>query len=88
VAIDAEDNHPRRRVSALDTEMSFVDAGEGVPIGVPAWQSDVVMFVAECYPRTLTLGRCLATDLVGMGRSGRSPDNRYRFVDHARYLDE
>ena len=32
VAIGAEDNHPRRRVSVLDTEISFVDAGEGVPI--------------------------------------------------------
>ena len=32
MAIGAEDNHPRRRVSVLDTEISFVDAGEGVPI--------------------------------------------------------
>lgn len=32
MAISAEDNHPRRRVSVLDTEISFVDAGEGVPI--------------------------------------------------------
>jgi hypothetical protein len=23
-----------------------------------------------------------------MGRSGKSPENRYRFADHARYLDE
>ena len=49
MAISAEDNHPRRRVSVLDTEISFVDAGEGVPI-VPAWQSDVVIFVAERHP--------------------------------------
>jgi len=35
VAIGAEDNHPRRRVSVLDTEISFVDTGEGVD-GEPA----------------------------------------------------
>jgi pimeloyl-ACP methyl ester carboxylesterase len=32
-------------------------------------------------------GRCLAPDLAGMGQSGKSPTNAYRFVDHARYLD-
>src|SRR5207244_3688429 len=31
--------------------------------------------------------RCLAPDLIGMGRSGKSPTLSYRFVDHARYLD-
>jgi haloalkane dehalogenase len=33
------------------------------------------------------VGRCLAPDLVGMGRSGRSPGQAYRFADHAAYLD-
>ncbi|GAA4485019.1 hypothetical protein GCM10023191_008970 [Actinoallomurus oryzae] len=31
--------------------------------------------------------RCLAPDLVGMGRSGPASDGQYRFTDHARYLD-
>src|SRR5262249_14102277 len=31
--------------------------------------------------------RCLAPDLIGMGRSGKAPAGSYRFVDHARYLD-
>jgi haloalkane dehalogenase len=31
-------------------------------------------------------GRCLAPDLIGMGRSGK-PDIPYRFADHAEYLD-
>jgi haloalkane dehalogenase len=38
-------------------------------------------------PHVSRLGRCLAPDLVGMGRSGKSPAGAYRFVDHARYLD-
>jgi hypothetical protein len=31
--IDTADPHPRRRISVLDTEMSFVDVGRGDPIG-------------------------------------------------------
>ena len=32
MTISAEDNHPRRRVAVLDTEISFVDVAEGLPI--------------------------------------------------------
>src|SRR5207244_3163925 len=32
-------------------------------------------------------GVCLAPDLIGMGRSGKAAGGRYRFADHARYLD-
>ncbi len=86
-AISANDPHPRRRVSVLGTEISYVDEGEGSPIvflhGNPTssylWRN-VIAHVAG-------LGRCLAPDLVGMGRSGPSPTGAYRFADHARYLD-
>src|SRR5213593_631066 len=85
--IDPADPHPRRRVRVLDTEMSYVEVGEGDPIvflhGNPTssylWRN-IIPFVAG-------LGRCLAPDLVGMGQSGQSPGNAYRFADHARYLD-
>jgi haloalkane dehalogenase len=81
------DPHPRKRISVLDTEMSYVDVGSGDPIvflhGNPTssylWRN-IIPFVSE-------LGRCLAPDLVGMGRSGPSPTKAYRFFDHARYLD-
>src|SRR5204863_5994637 len=84
VAIGAEDNHPRRRVSVLDTEISFVDAGEGVPIVFLHGNSTSSYLWRNVIPNTLTLGRCLAPDLEGMGRSGKSPENRHRFADHAR----
>ena len=81
------DCHPRRRVALLDTEMSYVDIGSGDPIvflhGNPTssylWRN-IIPYLAEH-------ARCLAPDLVGMGRSGKSPTRAYRFVDHARYLD-
>ncbi|PYN79783.1 MAG: haloalkane dehalogenase [Candidatus Rokuibacteriota bacterium] len=85
--LSAADPHPRKRLRILDTEMAYVDTGTGNPIvflhGNPTssylWRN-VIAHVAG-------LGRCLAPDLVGMGDSGRSPAGRYRFIDHARYLD-
>ncbi len=81
------DLHPRRRVPVLDSEMSYVDTGVGTPIvflhGNPTssflWRN----IIAEVKPAA----RCLAPDLIGMGRSGRAPSGSYRFVEHARYLD-
>ena len=81
------DPHPRRRVPVLDSEMSYVDTGAGTPIvflhGNPTssflWRN----IIAEVKP----VARCLAPDLIGMGRSGRAPSGSYRFVEHARYLD-
>jgi haloalkane dehalogenase len=81
------DRHPRRRIAVLDSEMSFVDAGKGDPIvflhGNPTWS----YLWRNIIPYAVSLGRCLAPDLIGMGQSGKSPQRAYRFFDHARYLD-
>jgi haloalkane dehalogenase len=85
--MSAFDPHHRQRCRVLDTEMSYVDVGDGDPIvflhGNPTssylWRN-VIASVAS-------VGRCLAPDLVGMGESGKSPEYAYRFVDHVRYLD-
>ncbi len=81
------DPHPRRRVRVLDTEMSYVDVGEGDPIvflhGNPTWS----YLWRNIIPFLRNYGRCLAPDLVGMGQSGKSPSGAYRFMDHVRYLD-
>jgi haloalkane dehalogenase len=87
VTISATDRHPRQRARILDTEISYVDEGHGDPIvflhGNPTssylWRN-IIPYAEEC-------GRCLAPDLVGMGQSGKSPTQAYRFLDHARYLD-
>lgn len=85
--ISTEDIAHRKRVTVLDTNMAYVDSGEGDPIvflhGVPTpsylWRNII--------PYALPFGRCLAPDYVGMGYSGPSPAGSYRFVDHRRYLD-
>jgi haloalkane dehalogenase len=86
-AISPYDPHPRRRLSVLGTELSYVDTGAGDPIvflhGNPTWS----YLWRNVIPHVADLGRCLAPDLVGMGESGPSADGEYRFVDHARHLD-
>jgi haloalkane dehalogenase len=83
----ATDAHPRKRIPVLDTEMSYVDAGEGDPIVFLHGNPTSSYLWRNIIPHVSDLGRCLAPDLTGMGQSGRSPTYSYRFVDHARYLD-
>ena len=85
--ISAVDSHPRRRVHVLDTEMSYVDVGVGRPIVFLHGNPTSSYLWRNIIPHVSRLGRCLAPDLIGMGRSGKSPAGAYRFVDHARYLD-
>jgi haloalkane dehalogenase len=83
----ASDPHPRKRIAVLDTEMSYVDVGEGEPIVFLHGNPTSSYVWRNIIPHVSDIGRCLAPDLVGMGQSGRSPTYSYRFVDHARYLD-
>lgn len=85
--ISAADPHPRRRLFIRDTEMSYVDTGAGDPIVFLHGNPTSSYLWRNVIPHLSDLGRCLAPDLVGMGRSGPSPDAAYRYADHARYLD-
>ena len=87
VAISSLDSHPRRRVAVLDTDMSYVDTGQGDPIVFLHGNPTSSYLWRNIIPYLSGHGRCLAPDLVGMGQSGKSPTSAYRFVDHARYLD-
>lgn len=86
-SISAADPYERKTIDVLDSTMAYVDEGQGDPIvllhGNPTssylWRN----VIAELHGK----GRCLAPDLIGMGRSGKAPSGSYRFVDHSRYLD-
>lgn len=81
------DTHPRRTVEVIDTTMSCVDLGSGAPIVFLHGNPTSSFLWRNVIPHVADLGRCLAPDLVGMGDSMPAPDGRYRFFDHARYLD-
>lgn len=75
-------------ISVLDSEMAYVDVGSGDPILFLHGNPTSSYLWRNVIPHVQELGRCLAPDLIGMGRSGSSPDGRYGFEDHRRYLDE
>lgn len=85
--ISPADPHPRRRIRVLDSEISYVDTGRGDPIVFLHGNPTSSYLWRNIIPHVSGLGRCLAPDLVGMGRSGKSPREAYRFSDHAAYLD-
>src|SRR5437763_1184279 len=86
-AAQSDHTHPRRSVKVLDSEMNFVDVGSGDPIVFLHGNPTSSYLWRNIIPHAAPLGRCLAPDLIGMGRSGKSPTGRYRFIDHSRYLD-
>ena len=85
--ISAADPHARRRVKVLDSEMAYVDVGQGDPIVFLHGNPTSSYLWRNIIPHVTGHGRCLAPDLIGMGASGKAPAGSYRFVDHARYLD-
>ena len=85
--ISTEDPSYRKRVAVLDTDMAFVDVGEGDPIVFLHGNPTPSYLWRNIIPHLLPFGRCLAPDYVGMGNSGAAPHGGYRFVDHQRYLD-
>jgi haloalkane dehalogenase len=85
--ISTEDLSYRKYVPVLDTQMAYVDVGNGDPIVFLHGNPTPSYLWRKIIPYLLPLGRCLAPDYVGMGNSGVAPDGGYRFFDHQRYLD-
>jgi haloalkane dehalogenase len=73
-------------VGVLDSTMYYEETGEGSPLVFLHGNPTSSYLWRGVLPGIGGPGRCLAPDLIGMGRSGK-PDVAYRFADHARYLD-
>ena len=86
-AISTEDASYRKRVPVLDSDMAYVDVGEGDLIVFLHGNPTPSYLWRNIIPHLLPFGRCLAPDYVGMGNSGAAPDGGYRLVDHQRYVD-
>lgn len=73
-------------VSVLGSNIHYVDEGQGEPIlflhGNPTWS----YLWRNIIPYLTSAGRCIAPDLIGMGRSHK-PAIEYRFFDHVRYIE-
>ena len=72
--ISAADPFPRQRVAVLDSEMAYVDVGEGQPIVLLHGNPTSSYLWRNVIPHLRALGRCLAPDLIGMGESGTAAE--------------
>ena len=86
-SVSPADPYERVRAAVLDTEMAYVDTGDGAPVVFLHGNPTSSYLWRNVIPHVEPRARCLAPDLVGMGESGGAPDGSYRFLDHARYLD-
>jgi haloalkane dehalogenase len=82
--------HGKKTADVLDATMAYVEEGEGDPIVFLHGNPTSSYLWRNVMPHLHGLGRLIAPDLIGMGDSARlspSGPDRYRFVEHRRYLD-
>ena len=85
--ISADDPYDRKRISVLDSEISYIDVAAGDPVVFLHGNGTFSYVWRNIIPYVEPLGRCIAPDLMGCGRSGDIPGGSYRIVDHLRYID-
>jgi haloalkane dehalogenase len=78
--------YPSRFVEVHGIRMHYIDEGEGDPILFLHGNPDHLYVWRNLIPYAARVGRAIAVDLAGMGRSD-VPDGPLRFFDHARYLE-
>lgn len=84
--ISAEFPFESKYLDVLDSKIHYIDQGQGDPIvflhGILTsnyvWRNIIPTLAAH--------GRCIAPDLIGMGKSGK-PNIPYRIFDHIRYIE-
>lgn len=72
-------------IEVLDSRIHYEETGSGDPIVFVHGNPTSSFLWRSVVPELAPLGRCLAVDLIGFGRSGK-PDIDYRFFDQARYF--
>jgi len=73
-------------VEVLGSKMHYVDEGDGAPILFLHGNPTCSYLWRNIIPYVAPLGRCLAVDLIGMGKSDK-PDIEYWFSDHMEYVE-
>lgn len=72
-------------IEVYGSNIHYLDEGTGDPLLFLHGNPTSSYLWRNVIPHLTALGRCIAPDLIGMGKSD-SPAIEYRFVDHARYL--
>lgn len=73
-------------VEVLGSKMHYIDVGQGKPVLFLHGNPTSSYLWRNVIPHVQPLGRCIAPDLIGMGKSDK-PRLDYSFMDHYRYLE-
>ena len=86
--ISADNPYHYESLDVGDTNMAYIGVGGGDPIILLHGNPTSSYIWRNIIPYLESQGRCLAPDLIGMGQSGKSPGNAYRFSDHIAYIED
>ncbi len=84
--ISAEFPFASRYVEVHGSRMHYVEEGSGDPILFLHGNPTSSYLWRNIIPYLVPHGRCIAVDLIGMGKSDK-PDLAYRFFDHSKYVE-
>jgi len=85
-SISAEFPFDSRFIKAEGSRIHYIEEGKGDPILFIHGNPTSSYLWRNIIPHVSPVGRCIAMDLIGMGKSDK-PDIEYRFDDHAKYVD-
>ncbi|MFT5041458.1 MAG: haloalkane dehalogenase, partial [Hyphomicrobiaceae bacterium] len=88
--ISPDERYEKKTVEVDGLDMAYVESGSGDPIVFLHGNPTSSYLWRNVIPHLEGKGRCIAPDLIGMGDSAKLPESgadRYRFVEHVRYLD-
>ena len=74
-------------IDILGSKIHYIDEGSGDPILFLHGNPTSSYLWRNIIPYLLPHGRCIAPDLIGMGKSDK-PNLEYRFFDHSKYVEE
>ncbi len=73
-------------VDVLGSQMHYIDEGSGDPILFLHGNPTSSYLWRNIIPHVTSMGRCIAPDLIGQGKSDK-PDIEYLFFDHVEYIE-
>ena len=85
-AISADFPFESKYVEIHGSKIHYIDEGSGDPILFLHGNPTSSYLWRNILPYLVPHGRCIAPDLIGMGRSDK-PDLGYRFFDHSEYVE-
>lgn len=85
-AISADFPYESKYLDIHGSQMHYIEEGQGEPFLFLHGNPTSSYLWRNIIPHLTPLGRCIAPDLIGMGRSDK-PKLAYRFFDHYKYIE-